>query len=260
MGEIHLDFTVGQLQDLRFPVGALVDDLFLSPGPAAIRTDLHSQAVELVGAAEVPAGTEGGDGHDVAVLQHGSITGGIAQGVALAVHGNAAGREKIESQPPLLEIAADGIIDIPGDPRVLIEQDISVIRDLLDPGIVGLPDAQRIPCHLGILPVIGFEQAFVPIRGVIVDDRLARVEAVDGMDDDVFRSRFLWFAGAQEGTGEAQGHNAAQGACFHRADPPLTVSAGISLWSEASIHWGHSSGRCRFYPRSRGRPSPGYGV
>ena len=113
------------------------------------KRQLHSQAVELVGAAEVPAGTEGGDGHDVAVLQHGSITGGIAQGVALAVHGNAAGREKIESQPPLLEIAADGIIDIPGDPRVLIEQDLSLIHIFrLYPGAGGLPAGEpAVPGH-----------------------------------------------------------------------------------------------------------------
>ena len=187
----------------------------IAPGLAPIRADLHSQAVELVRHPEIAARAEGGDGHDVAVLEHGSVAGRITHLVTGIEDRDIVGIEEFETESPLLEITADGIIDIGGRLVVLIEQDIAVIRDLFDPGIIGGLDAQLPFRHLGILPEIGLEPAFVPIFGMIVDDGLARVEAVDGMDDDVFRIRFLGFAGTQKDTGEAQGHDAAQDAFFH---------------------------------------------
>lgn len=112
-----------------------IDDLFLAPGLAAVRALAHRQAVEAVVLTEVLVRAEGCDRHNIAVVQHDRVTGGIAFIVLDAVYVDLDGVEKLEAQAPIDQVGADRIINVPADLAVLIKHQVIVLGLLFDPGI-----------------------------------------------------------------------------------------------------------------------------
>ena len=194
MGEIHLDFTRGKLQDLRFPVGPPVNHLLIAPGLSVVAAFAHHDAVIGVIFAEMVFRPEGRDHHQLPVLQYQCVRVGIGTLIRLPIDGDRRRLEHLFHRLPVFQVGAAGVKDVRAHGVVVPEQDVLAVRQLFDAGIVGRRHRQRRRCHLRIAPEVQLQAAgtLVPFMGV--DGFIGRIEPAERRDIHA-RRRFRILSG-----------------------------------------------------------------
>ena len=138
VGEVALNASVGQLEQVGFPVGAFEDHLFVGPcGPVVAAPAEHDSAADVVFV--TLGGAERAGGEQVAVGQHGGIDGREAARVAALGGRDGVGLEQDLRVAPVQEVVACAVVDAGGDLPSLHEENITSVGHPLDAGVDGRP-------------------------------------------------------------------------------------------------------------------------
>ena len=179
VGEVALNASVGQLEQIGFPVGAFEDDLFVGPGGSVVAASAeHDSAADVVFVAL--RGAERAGGEQVAVGQHDGIDGREAARVAALGGRDGVGFEQDSRVAPVQEIVARAVVDAGGDLPSLHEENVASVGHAFDARIDGCPVGFQLRGREQ-LPVGAdrFEHT-VPLRsGVGVQRRGGRVHLVE---------------------------------------------------------------------------------